>query len=68
MDYNYVRMRNAAKAGDKGLADYYRKLYESGMSGRAEPHALNYILALLAVTAAALGVYIAYLNAVYPAL
>ncbi|MGN0164066.1 MAG: hypothetical protein ACI4EA_10900 [Candidatus Ornithomonoglobus sp.] len=60
MDYNYVRMRNAARAGDTALAEYYRKLYEAGTETRTVSPVLNYVIALLAVVVAALFIYIMY--------
>ena len=58
MDYNYVRMRDAASKGDAALAAKYRGLYEKGRSG-ADSHILNLVIALLLAVAVALGVYIA---------
>ncbi len=61
MDYNYVRMRNAEKNGDKELAAHYRSLYENPQKKTVcKLPILNYIIALLAVIAVALGVYIAH--------
>ncbi len=62
MDYNYVRMRNAAHAGDTALAEYYRKLYEAGTETKTASPVLNYVIALLAAAAAALFIYIMYLR------
>ena len=58
MDYNYVRMRNAASQGDAELAAKYRKLYQKGKSG-ADSHILDLLIALLLAVAVALGIYIA---------
>ena len=58
MDYNYVRMRNAAKAGDKVLTEHYRRLYEAKPVVKSYSAALNYIIALLGIIAVALGAYI----------
>ena len=60
MDYNYVRMRNAAHVGDKALTDHYKKLYEAGPPLKTYSVILNYIIILLSVIALALGVYIAF--------
>lgn len=60
MDYNYVRMRDAAAAGDDALAEHYRRLYEAGPEKADDTALLNYIIALLAAVALALGVYIAF--------
>lgn len=57
MDYNYIRMRNAIKAGNDELAAQYRKLYESGKDIKATSHIIDYVLVLLIVIAIALGVY-----------
>ena len=57
MDYNYVRMRNAASRGDIELTAKYRKLYERGKS-RTDSHMLDWLIALLLVVAIALGIYI----------
>lgn len=62
MDYNYVRMRNAEAAGDSALAENYRRLYESGPESPTVPSTLNYVIALLAAIALALGVYIAFVS------
>lgn len=58
MDYNYVRMRNARKSGDKALEDRYRKLYEAGLKGAEDTSALNYAIILLIAVAVILGAYI----------
>lgn len=61
MDYNYVRMRNAEKAGNKELAAHYKELYENPPNKTVrEIPILNYVIALLAVIAVALGAYIAH--------
>lgn len=65
MDYNYVRMRKAESAGDAALAQYYRKLYEAGTETKSASPVLNYVIALLAVIAAALFVYIMYQRGVW---
>ncbi|MGN0181466.1 MAG: hypothetical protein ACI4DP_03500 [Candidatus Ornithomonoglobus sp.] len=65
MDYNYVRMRKAASAGDTVLAEYYKNLYEAGTETKTASPVLNYIIALLAVVAAALFVYIMYQRGVW---
>ena len=57
MDYNYVRMRNAASRGDIELTAKYRKLYEKGKS-RTDSHMLDWLIVLLFVVAIALGIYI----------
>ena len=57
MDYNYVRMRNAASRGDTELAAKYRRLYEKGKAG-ADSHILDLIIVLLLAVAIALGIYI----------
>ena len=59
MDYNYVRMRNAVKAGDKKAAEKYRNLFEEG---QRPPHKRRWqivVLIVLLILAAALGTYIA---------
>ena len=57
MDYNYVRMRNALKAGDSMNAERYRQLFEKRRYKKEETKGLNMLLVILAVFAVALGVY-----------
>jgi prolipoprotein diacylglyceryltransferase len=61
MDYNYVRMRNAAHMGDRALTEHYRKLYEAGPPIKTYSVMLNYVIILLVVIAALLGAYIAFI-------
>ena len=60
MDYNYVRMRNAAHMGERALTEHYRKLYEAGFPVKTYSVILNYVIILLAVIAVLLGVYITF--------
>lgn len=62
MDYNYVRMRNARREGDEENAGKYKRMYEAGMETRTPTQTPNYVIALLAVIAAALFIYITYIN------
>ncbi len=57
MDYNYIRMRNAAKDGNIELAEQYRQLYESGKDIKETSHIIDYVLVLLVVITIALGAY-----------
>lgn len=57
MDYNYVRMRNALKAGDKDNAEHYRRLFEKRRYKKEDTKGLNILLIILSVFAVALGVY-----------
>lgn len=57
MDYNYVRMRNALKAGDKDNAEHYRRLFEKRRYKKEDTRGLNMLLVILSVFAVALGVY-----------
>lgn len=59
MDYNYVRMRNARKAGDTVLEEHYRKLLGSGGSA-GNTGVQNYVIILLAAVAVILGIYIVF--------
>lgn len=59
MDYNYVRMRNAAKSGDKKAAEKYRSLFEAGQRPPRKHRWQIVVLIVLLITAAALGTYIA---------
>ena len=61
MDYNYVRMRNAAHMGDRALTEHYRKLYEAGHPIKTYSVILNYVIILLFVIAVLLGIYIAFI-------
>ena len=58
MDYNYVRMRNAIKSGDKKAAEKYRSLFEAGQKRPRKRRWLTVISIVLLITAAALGTYI----------
>ena len=58
MDYNYVRMRNAKKAGDDALEMHYRRLCEKGMKTAEESRGLNYAMILLFAVAVIHGAYI----------
>lgn len=62
MDYNYIRMRNAIKAGDNAAAEKYRRLYEDRQ--KLQPKRLwpVAVLVSLLVIAAALGTYILIIN------
>ena len=57
MDFNYVRMRNALKAGDKDNAEHYRRLFEKRRYKKEDTKGLNILLIILSVFAVALGVY-----------
>ncbi len=57
MDYNYVRMRNALKAGDKDSAEHYRRLFEKRRYKKEDTKGLNILLVILSVFAVALGIY-----------
>ena len=57
MDYNYVRMRNALKAGDESNAEYYRRLFEKRRYKKEDTKGLNMLLIILSVFAVALGIY-----------
>ena len=48
MDYNYVRMRNALKAGDEANAEYYRLLFEKRRYKKEDTKGLNMLLILCA--------------------
>ena len=61
MDYNYVRKRNAAKAGDKALTEHYKRLYEAKPIVKSYSVILNYIIALLILIAISLGAYILFI-------
>ncbi len=58
MDYNYVRMRNAKKAGDDALEMHYRRLLEKGMKSAEETRGLDRAVILLLAAAVILGAYI----------
>lgn len=58
MDYNYVRMRNAAKTGDKKAEKKYRTLFEAGQRRPRKRRWLTVISIVLLITAAALGTYV----------
>ncbi len=60
MDYNYVRMRNARKAGDHALEEHYKRLLERGVKSMNDSRALTYAIILLAAVAVILGIYIVY--------
>ena len=57
MDYNYVRMRNALKAGDKDNAEHYRRLFEKRRYKKEDTKGLNILLVILSVFAVVLGIY-----------
>lgn len=58
MDYNYIRMRNALKAGDTDTAEKYRRLYEARQKPQPKRLWPVIVLSVLLVIAAALGTYI----------
>lgn len=58
MDYNYIRMRNAIKAGDTDAAEKYRRLYEAGQKPQPKRLWPVIVITVLLVIAAALGTYI----------
>lgn len=60
MDYNYVRMRNAAKEGDYNMEAYYKKLYEEGIANEDNTRLLTIAIAVLSVLVVLLGAYIIY--------
>lgn len=62
MDYNYVRMRNAASRKDAVLAEKYRKLYEKRKSGKENVNILNLTIIIMLIIAFGLGLYIILTN------
>lgn len=60
MDYNYVRMRNAIKAGDTEAAARYKHLYETGTEKARTVSVLDCAIVILLAVAMLLSAYILY--------